>query len=798
MDIAGSLSNFIKLDIGDYLLYASIPVGIAALLLLLVEQFSSGTRSFEAQKKWLIRLFALLLTAAYGLLNYYFAFGNYAINYVWAFSSKGLPIYYKLAGTLAGQQGTLLFWAFLISIGALGLSGRGANKDFIDKSLIVVLLLGLYFVFLTQLDSPFKTIYAIAPDIPRDFVPPDGNGLNPLLIDPWMAIHPALMFFAYAATTNPFAVSVVYMFRRLRKQGGEGLKQLLPHVIFWCRISWLFLTLGVAVGGLWAYKVLGWGGFWAWDPVETSSLIPWLMLTGAMHALVEHRKDRKKYALLAPTLISMTFALVVYATLVTRSGFFESVHAFAAGGVGFYLVALAIFAFALPVVLSAANYLTIEEPEPKEEAHFINKTNIFYLSILGLVMLTFISFWGITFPALTKLFTGNKYGIGIAFFNIWSYPIVIGLLLFGALCFNYKSQTRGKSLAHFTFFTALTIIAALIKPNDAWNIVDYSAIINPEKPFLYTMVGSISALSVFPPCMYFIYSIAERGAERLKRLKGRDQKIVEVGILTLHASIILVFVGTVFSAMFDTDFSIAVSKGDKGKLARVEGTPFSIKLVDYDVTKQFLDEKDGASAKMEALPGMTISEFYDDLGVQLREEYTVRGEIAEVLNTEHNTYFRLTDAASSLWVAVDRIDVEVPPGTKLAATGFLLGGFESKALNRTFDVILFSNNYGSYDEPQAEVFSTTTSVNIAVYNGNAMLGEGDAKVIQYKNGDTKKVMIDRSWTGDVYVIFTGFSGEAVPLDVKIKPMINLMWLGIILFALSIIAITIFDRRYEVK
>ncbi len=797
MGIAGSLTNLLKLNFGDYILYSTIPMVVVVLLLLLLEQFSHGSRGFSAPKKWLIRVFALLLTADYTLLSYYFAVGNFALNYVWAFSSKGLPIYYKLAGPLAGQQGTLLFWAFLISMGALWLSERkGADRDFIDKSLIVTLFLGLYFVFLTQLDSPFKTIYAINPDIPRDFVPPDGNGLNPLLIDPWMAIHPALMFIAYAATTNPFAVSVVYMFKRLRKTGGEGLKQLLPHVILWCRVSWLFLTLAISVGGVWAYKVLGWGGFWAWDPVETSSLIPWLMLTGAMHALVEHRKDRKKYALLAPTLISMTFALVVYATLVTRSGFFESVHAFAAGGVGFYLVSLAIFAFLLPMALSAANYLAVEEAEPKEEAHFINKTNIFYLSIIGMVTLTFISFWGITFPALTKLFTGNKYGIGIAFFNIWSYPLFIGLMLLGALCFNYKKQTRAQSLAHFTFFTALTIIAALIKPNDAWNIVDYSAIINPEKPFLYTVVGSVSALSVFPPSMYLIYSIAERGVERLRRVKGMDQKIVELGIVTLHASIVLVFVGTVFSSMFDTDFSLAVDKGDKGKLARIEGSPFSIKLVDYDVSKQYLDQKDGA--KKEELPGMSIGEFYSDLRSQLRDEYTVRGEVAEVLNTEHNTYFRLTDGSSSLWVAVDRIDIEVPLGLRLAATGFLLGDFESKALNRTFDVILFSNNYGSYDEPQDEVFSTTTRVKVAVYNGNAVIGEGDAKVIQYKNGDTRKVMIDRSWARDVYVIFTGFSGESVPLDVKIKPLINLMWLGIILFALSITAITVFDRRYEVK
>ncbi|MEE8168720.1 MAG: cytochrome c biogenesis protein CcsA [Candidatus Hydrothermarchaeales archaeon] len=792
MDIGSTITHIIELDVGDHILYASIPVGALALLLLLAGQRFKD-RSFDRPVTWLIRVFTLLLAIDYALLTYYFVTTNFSINYVWAFTSKGLPIYYKLAGTLAGQQGTMLFWAFLIAVGGLWLSERkGANKDFIDKTLIVVLFIGLYFVFLTKLDSPFKTIYNLYPDLPKTFIPEDGNSLNPLLIDPWMTIHPMLMFIAYAATTNPFAISVVYLFKSIRGKGEEGLRQLLPHIMLWCRISWLFLTLAIAVGGIWAYQVLGWGGFWAWDPVETAPLIPWLILTGAMHTLVEHRRNKRRYVLLAPTLVAMTFTLVVYATLVTRSGFFESVHAFAAGGVGFYLVALTIIAFVLPIGLAVIRYLVVEDAEERIETSYITKTNIFYLSILIFIILTVISFWGVTFPALTKLFTGKKYGVGLAFFNIWSYPLFIVLLLLGGLCFNYKASTKKKCLTYFTFFSALTIIAAVYRPNEAWNIVDYSAIISPEKPFFYTLVGSISALSIFPPSIYLIYSIVERGIERLRKLKGRNYKIVELSVIVIHASIVLIFIGVVFSSMFDSGFSITVNKASKGVVSQVQGTPYGVQLISYDITKQYED-----SNEQKLPPGMSISEFYADLAVQLRDDYLIRGAVGEVVNTEHITYLKLVEGNRELWVAVDRIDAEIPVDTRLVASGFLMADFKSDTLNKTFDLVLFSSNIRSYEEEE-KVFSTTQEVRLVVYKGTSKIGEGVARLIQYKNGDAKKVMIDRGLYGDVYVIFTGFSGDSIPLDVKIKPLINLTWLGVILFAVSIIMIIIFDPRYKIK
>lgn len=187
------------MNTGDLILYASLAMGLVAIFLLLKKD------NFDKPIKWSIRIFTFLLLIDFLLLTYYFITTNLTIDYVWSYTSEDLPLIYKLSGVLAGQQGTLLYWAFLIAIGSLWLNERCKLTDFIRGTQIVVLSLGLYFIGLTLLESPFQTIYELYPEISETLVPLDGNGLNPLLIDPWMAVHPPLIFIAYAFLTLPFA-----------------------------------------------------------------------------------------------------------------------------------------------------------------------------------------------------------------------------------------------------------------------------------------------------------------------------------------------------------------------------------------------------------------------------------------------------------------------------------------------------------------------------------------------------------------------------------------------------------------
>jgi cytochrome c-type biogenesis protein CcmF len=577
MAVPQSFSDVLQASPGDEILFISFLIALAMAILILYA-LVKNTSKYDKHIKWGVRAFGGLLLFDYFLLVYYFVVSDFTYNYVWTFSDKNLSLYYKVSAALAGQQGTFLFWAAIIGAGALWLNEKKeSNSDFIKKTQVVVLLIGIFFIFLTIKESPFQTIYQIYPDLLKDFIPDDGNGLNPLLIDPWMAIHPLVMFVGYAAVTNPFAISIVYLFNSITGKPSEIEKVGIKNVVQFCRIAWFFLTFGIAIGGFWAYKVLGWGGFWAWDPVETASIIPWFMLTGAMHTLVEHKRNPKKYAILTPVLISLSFSLVIYATLVTRSGFFESVHAFSAGTTGYYLVAMTAVATALPIILGAIRYVVVDEKEKEsgDEQTIVNKTNIFYVTILFFVILTYISIWGITYPALLKLLAQKKVGTGVAFFNLWGYPFFIGLFLLAGLCLNYKNSAKERLLKEFGVFFALTLVAARIIPSDSWNIVDYSAVVTAQSPFLYSI----------PAMVYIVYGLFNRYNDQIKKSKNLNFTLKEIGILTIHLGIVFITIGGVFSTMFTTEFTASAQINDGGTVSPASNSKYGLAVLDYQVIR---------------------------------------------------------------------------------------------------------------------------------------------------------------------------------------------------------------------
>ncbi|MDP3104496.1 MAG: cytochrome c biogenesis protein CcsA, partial [Candidatus Methanoperedens sp.] len=282
---------------GNAILYITILVSAIALLGLLLKEFKRG----EVFAKFVtpaILLSAGLLTFAYLLLTYYFAVSDFSFEYVWQYSSIDLPMVYKITGTWAGQPGTYLMWVWVIFLSAAWFAVTTKHSTPLARRIqIITLVVGIYFIALTLIQTPFKSIYELENvaamiargDLPVNFVPLDGNGLNALLVNFWMIVHPPLMFIGYATMTIPFAAAIVYL---LTKE--DGWEELTRQ---WARFTWLFLGMGIAVGGVWAYLVLGWGGFWAWDPVETASFIPWLTLTGFLHAAALHRKNKNTFAI---------------------------------------------------------------------------------------------------------------------------------------------------------------------------------------------------------------------------------------------------------------------------------------------------------------------------------------------------------------------------------------------------------------------------------------------------------------------------------------------------------------------
>jgi cytochrome c-type biogenesis protein CcmF len=803
----------------DLILYISLALG-ATIILLLAYQLIKKTDRFERHVRWLVRAFCGLLVFDFTLLLYYFHTSNFAVNYVWQFSSKYYPYYYRLSGALAGQTGTLLFWAALIAVGALWLNEtKGSETNFVKKSLIIVVFLGMYFTLLTVVDSPFRTIYqdnpelraANNPNLVEDFIPEDGNGLNPLLIDPWMSTHPFTTFLGYAGTTVPFAGAMVFLFSTfLGGSGAVANKMWVDKGIQWLRVSWLFSTLSMVFGGIWAYKSLGWGGFWAWDPVETAMLLPWLMLTAAIHTVIEHRRDGRKYTILAPVLTSFTFSMVVYATMVTRSGIFESVHAFIAGAAGKYIIILAAASFAAPLALGSIKYIKSDITE-KEEKSLLNRTNIFYAAILILLVITFVSFFGITYPPIAKQLYGIKYSVTAQFFNLWIYPFFILMLLLIGLGLQYRPSIRKESLKTFLLFSLLTIVAAAIRPNENFNIIDYTGIVTAEKPLLYSVIGGASALSVVPPSIYILYAVQQRWKLRLTTFKKRHLKIKEAGILIIHIGVVLISVGVVYASLFVSDFSGSMDINNPGKLVPLapasahegfgrlgtwgvhpgEGeSPYSVQLIEYKKIEDF-----GAGEKKEVPPprGLTLIELYNELrSGSVRDSYIVRGIIKDFIQTEHITYVKLAEGGDELWVAVDKLN-DPPTGIGVIAEGSLMANFPSPTLNRTFDLVLFSSYLEEFRPEVQSSYKTVEQLHLAVYKMGKRIGHGIAKKEVFKNGDANRVLVDRSLTDDVFVSFTGLSGNSLPVSVKIKPLMNWIWIGSLFFVIGI-TMTIFSDR----
>jgi len=725
---------------GNILLYSSLILALGALLSLKVRR---------GYTKHLIRGFTALIALDFLLLVYYFVTGDFTYHYVWSYSSQTLPLAYKLSGVLGGQQGTLLFWALIIAASALWLSELKPLDSFYTRATAAVLAIFLYFSALTAMDSPFKTIYEVYEDLNPGFVPPDGNGLNPLLIDPWMAVHPPTVFLGYATLTVPFALALSYLFSRIR---GEELKDWAKDALLWSRVSWLFLTMGIAFGGFWSYKVLGWGGFWAWDPVETASLIPWLLLTGTMHALLTHSRNPRKFEVLAPLLVGLSFVLMVYSTLVTRSGFFESVHAFGSGEVGRYLLLFIGLCLLATLGLGVAAYNRLGRKG--EETKFLTYTTLLYATVLCFAFLTFISFWGISYPAVLKLSTGVKVGVVESFYNIWSYPLVVILLLLMGLCFGLRRGNREKRLREFALFSIATLLLTLVTPTQQWNIVDYSAVINPDQPLLYSIIGGASVLSILPPLFYVLYSTTSSLSSK-RKLKSTSLAMVHIGVA-------LIVVGSAFSTLFDSEVEANLPLG--GQLVKLEGTDYSLQARDFREGKEY--------TSIELGEGMTVSQFMAEIPeMSSQERVKVRGEIAEVLHDPslNLAFYSITDGQSSVWVASESKELE--RGEELVVTGSIFKSVEVGG--RTLSTVLL----GERVERSRKMVKSFTEVDIAIMNSAEVVARGTARVEDYPNGNVRKVMIERRPLADIYVIFTGARGDWVPVTVKLIPMINLVWVG---------------------
>jgi len=344
-----------------------------------------------------------LFTLASLYLFYLLLTHNFSNLYVATHSNRSLPLAYLISAFWAGQEGSLLLWGWLTAL---------STKPYVATILVIIQL----FFLLTMIfaSNPFEKL---------GFTPVDGQGLNPLLQDPGMVIHPPTLFIGYALIAVPFA----YALAGLIKKDEDWLK----HVRNWALVSWIFLSLGIALGGWWSYHVLGWGGYWAWDPVENASLMPWLIITAFLHSIViqEGKKGMKLWNML---LVTFSFLLVIYATFLTRSGIIQSVHSFAGSAVGQYFGVFLAISSITTVALIAKRYEWLKSRNIFEA--YLSKESAFLFNNLLFTVLTLLIMLGTTFPILSEAVRGYQVRVGPGYFQQTASPLSIILVFLMGLC----------------------------------------------------------------------------------------------------------------------------------------------------------------------------------------------------------------------------------------------------------------------------------------------------------------------------------------------------------------------------
>ena len=490
-------------------------------------------RLAETARRAGIGAFIAVVAAAFALV--WCAFTNdFRVAYILHHSNRALDPKYKFAALWSGQEGSLLLWALLLT--GYGFVLRVRHK--VDVKLTAyasVILAGVQVFFLLLLNfaaTPFSMVSGA--------VPADGFGLNPLLQYPEMVIHPPMLYLGYVGFAVPFAFALGALMMRYP---GEKWIHITRR---WTMVTWLFLTCGIFLGAHWAYSVLGWGGYWGWDPVENASLMPWLTGTAFLHSVMmqEKRGMMKSWNV---WLIFSTFMLAIFGTLLTRSGLVSSVHAFAQSPIGnwFWVFLVIVLAVCLFTYILQRDHLKAEN---KIES-LVSRESSFLFNNLVLLAACFTVLWGTLFPILSEYVVGNKVTVSAPFYDRVAVPIGMFLLFLTAIgpLLAWRSSSFRSIRKNFVLpvmaavLTGIAVIACGVRP---WEIFTT----NHQGAFYAFMAYCLGALVVTAIGSEFL-----RGARVIARNTGKNllggviqltrRNTRRYGGYIVHFGVVVIFIG---------------------------------------------------------------------------------------------------------------------------------------------------------------------------------------------------------------------------------------------------------------
>jgi cytochrome c-type biogenesis protein CcmF len=537
-------------ELGSFVLLLALALSgysFVAGLIALVRKQPGSERLGETARRAGIASFGAVLLAAIILVTAAFR-NDFSISYILHHSNRNLPLPYKFATLWSGQEGSLVFWSLLLSGYGLVLRLRHKTDErlFAHASVIIAAVQVFFLLLLNFAAKPFA--------VTEGALPADGNGLNPLLQYPEMVIHPPMLYLGYVGFTIPFAFALGAL---AMKYPGEKWIHITRR---WTMVTWGFLTCGIFLGAHWAYSVLGWGGYWGWDPVENASLMPWLVGTAFLHSVMmqEKRGMLKTWNI---WLVFGTFWLAILGTFLTRSGIISSVHAFAQSSIGDW------FAWFLVISLGVFTFFFIKNRSHLRSEHklesLVSRESSFLFNNLLFVLACFTVLWGTWFPKISEWVQDKKVTVGAAFYNKVTIPAALLLLLLTAVgpLLAWRKTSIESLRRNFLWpgMGALTVgIALVIFGVRPWEDVSY---------FYALVAAMLAALVTFTVLSEFV-----RGGRVISRHTGQNlaASIVHLwhrntrryGGYIVHFGVALVFIG-ILGTPFNQESEKEMGFGDK-------------------------------------------------------------------------------------------------------------------------------------------------------------------------------------------------------------------------------------------
>ncbi|MCH6266664.1 MULTISPECIES: heme lyase CcmF/NrfE family subunit [Neobacillus] len=540
-------------------IYIGFAVAIYSLLVITLGISTKNQKLINSGKGGNI---ALLVCTSMAMLSmfYLLATSQFQFEYVKDYTSSELPIIYKLTALWAGNAGSLLLWTFFLTLYTVMIvfSRKMKGNPMVPYISAILMANAVFFFFILG--------FVAKPFVLLDEIPLEGKGLNPMLQNPGMIIHPVTLYLGYVGLAIPFAFAMAAL---IMKNVDDFWIKMTRR---WTIIAWLFLSLGNIFGGQWAYVELGWGGYWAWDPVENASFMPWLTATAFLHSvMIQERKNMLKIWNIC--LIIVSYALTLFGTFLVRSGVLTSVHAFANSNLGLYfLIFMAIAVIgALYVLMSRYSLL---KRSAGEFQSFVSKESSFLVNNLLLVGAAFAVFWGTIFPLVSEAVRGTKVTVGLPFFNKVEAPILLSMMFVMAVCplLAWQRSSVKNLRKNFLIPAILAVIAMVLMVvlgiQKAWAVIGYGVI---------TLLFITHFLEFYRGVQARRKMTKEKPLTALYRLMIRNRR--RYGGYIVHLGIAFITMGIIGSQNYDVETMKTVPLGG------------SLEINNYRLNYERLDQK---------------------------------------------------------------------------------------------------------------------------------------------------------------------------------------------------------------